>query len=436
MKRLILLLLCLAILLCGCSAPAARSVEFFYRRSETAFHTESPVFASETRSVAAHAEDLPAVLEVYFQGPQQRDLESPFPRGTRLISWAHSDDTLILELSAEFGALKGIDQTIACACITRTCLALVPAAQVQIRIPGESPEETVMITMSENSLRLADDSLDKLHTTITLYYMDQTRRYLIGHEISVNLAQEDDVIAYLIQQLSIPPDNSGLYSCLPSGTRLLRASCTNGLCTLDFSSQFENYGWSTSIAQRLTLMSIVNTLTQLEDIQQVEFSIEGNLLAHYRLLNITEPLTADDRVIGPVRVGVNEFDATLYVGNGSDLYLSPFPARIRQSPDVTQAELVVQTLLNFQEGNGYYSTIPELARMNSVSVENGVCHVDLNGDFVESNDHVRHSVRSIVASVCSLEGIDSAYITINGQTPEGDLAPYFQVLTPRASWYL
>lgn len=434
MKKIICLLLCAALLLPGCAvSDSAPSLQFYYRRTETAFGSEDGVVAPEPRELE---ESLESILEHYFQGPESRDLETPFPRNTRPVGHRMANSTLILTLSQEFAALTGVDLAIACACISRTFLQLDSVSQVRIQAENALLDGEQAIVMTEENLHLADDSLDRLLTTITVYYTDQDRRYLIGQDISVNLAEEDDVIDYLISQLAAAPKDSRLLSCLPTGTKLLSAQVDDGLCTLDLSGEFDSRGWTTSEAQRLTLMCLVNTLTQLEGVDRVEFSVEGDLLAQYRLLNISEPLVFDETVIGPVRTGVNEFDATLYVSNGSSLYLSPIPTRIRQTSGMTQAELVVGALLHFENRNGWSSTIPKDTQVNFVTVIEGVCQIDLSQEFLADPDSLQQPVRALIASVCALDEVRSARITVDGKNPDGDLAPYFGILYPEANWFL
>lgn len=439
MKKTLSLILFLALLLStgGCAAEQPRDPgNFYYRRVETAFEGTDGVIAPEQRELQGIREDLDTLLQTYFDGPTGEELESPFPRDTALLSWSMTGTTLNLNLSQTFAELSGVDLTIACACICRTFTELTGAETILIQADGAPLGGGTSIKISGDMLSMADDSIDRLLTELTLYYPDTDRRYLIGYGISINLAAQDNVIAYLVEQLMEAPSGLGLVSPLPPGTRLLSATVTDGLCALDFSSEFESHGFFQSYAQRTTLLSLVNTLTQLEGIDRVEFYLEGSLMARYRQLNISTALVFDESVIGPVRTGVNEFDATLYLSNGSELYLASVPTRIRGTAGISQAELVVEQLISYQTANGFYSTIPDDTVLNKLTIEDGLCSIDLSGEFLEDGDHLMLSVRSIIASVCALEGIDTAQITIDGVIPVGDYTEYFLPQSPGSDWYL
>lgn len=439
MRKTIALILCIALAmpLFGCAGDQFQTPGlFYYRRSTIVYDTEEGVIAPEQREVASLDGDIGAILEAYFSGPESSELEAPFPRDSQILSWLVEGNTLILTMNDAFGALSGVELTIACTCITRTLLGLVDLTQVQFRMEDALLGGEKSITLSGDNVSLSDDSLDQSRAEFTLYYTDRDQRYLIAEEVSVNLATEDDLVTFLVESLLTPPEDSNLLSALPGGTKLLDYSIDDGLCTINFSEEFERNGWNRCEAQRLTLLSVVNTLTQLEEIQQVEFCTEGNLLVQYRLLSISAPLVFEENAIGPVRTGMNEFDATLFLVNGSEQYLAAVPTPVRQTSGISHAELVVKALLEHTSVNGFLSTIPEGTVLNDLQIRNGICYVDLSAQFLSSEDHLVQSVHSIVASVCALDDVYSAQVTVDGQIPEGEYAHLFVVLSPKSDWFL
>ena len=97
---------------------------------------------------------------------------------------------------------------------------------------------------------------------------------------------------------------------------------------------------------------------------------------------------------------------------------------------------MVAQLLNYSNENGFYSTIPNETALNSLQIEDGLCTVDLSGQFLKNTEQLLLSVRSIVASVCALEDIDRVRITVDGRTPVGDFGDLFLPQSPGSDWYL
>lgn len=164
MKRVICLMLSLLLLggLFGCayseSSDILKPVEFFYPRKSDSFiyGADDGVIASESREASGHTGDLHYLLSMYLRGPQDAHLRSPFPSGCRLESVRREGDTLYLVLSAELTALENLELTLACASLTKTCLALTDAQQVSIS--AASGSKTVSITLDADSLLMSDYS--------------------------------------------------------------------------------------------------------------------------------------------------------------------------------------------------------------------------------------------------------------------------------------
>lgn len=433
-KRVSLLLVFFLLIgVCGCAQPQMTCPgSFYYKCAQPQFGTPDSVIRAEQRELAEVHDDMTEMLELYLLGPQDPELVSPFPRNTHVMDASIADQTMYITLSKEFSQLSGVDLTIACGCLTRTAAALFPIEQVQFQIDGNPAEAA--FTMPLDSLRLADDSLERLMTAVTVYYSDAQRRYLVGKQVSINLAEETNVVEFLIDQLCHPPKDSDLLSPLPEGSRVLSVSVENKICKVNFSSEFDHKVWREAQAQRLSLLSVVNTLTQLPQIEYVEFYSEGNLITQYRLLTVSGPLARDERAIGPVRSGVNEFDASLYLTNGSNEYLVCVPTKLRQSAGMTPAELVVQELISYQKLNGFSSPVPQDTVILSIAVEDGVCRLDLSEAFLQTPAQVPLAMRSIIASLCALEEVEQVAITVDGAVPDGDLADLFQVTTVDPSW--
>ena len=431
MKKLICLFLALCLVLSGCSTGSSGdSARFYYCRIDPEYQGDDGIICAEIRDIQSLQDDPEALLAAYFSGPLSPDLELPFPKTTSIEAWKIDHGILTLQLSQDFSQLSGVDLTIACACITKTFLELVHVDKVSIRT-GSNRE----ITMSGDNMNLSDDSLDKLRTELTLYYTDEQRRYLLGFNIAVNMASQNDIVRYLIHELQSAPSGLGLVSAIPEGTRLLDSSIEDGTCTLHFSPEFETNAFSDSYAQRTTLLSIANTLCQLDDVDQVEIYIDSSLMAQYRQLNIIRALVYDESAIGPVRSGVNEFDATLYLGNGSEQHLAVVPTRIRQTAGSSQEELVLRKLIDYYNPNSYFSPVSPATRINEIHIANGLCTVDLSAEFLES-DNLTLAVHAVIASLCSLKGVDRTRILINGKTPDGEYSALFTDFTPERSWYI
>ena len=105
MKRLISLLL-MVLLLTGCAFSGNQMkdpVTFYYPRSTTDSNVYDDFFAegvigSEIREASGYSDNLAQMLTVYFKGPLDQSLRSPYPFGCGILKMQQTDAELTLML--------------------------------------------------------------------------------------------------------------------------------------------------------------------------------------------------------------------------------------------------------------------------------------------------------------------------------------------------
>ena len=159
MKRLnciILVAALLASLLSGCSQPLKEPVTFYYLESGFEENMNCPI-AGEEREVAGHRDDLKYLLSFYLMGPTVQTLRSPLPRGTLLYTADLKGSTLTIEISNTSALLSDAEFSLACACLSLTCMELVNAEKVTVVSGSRS------LTLSADNLLLSDTVTPEEH---------------------------------------------------------------------------------------------------------------------------------------------------------------------------------------------------------------------------------------------------------------------------------
>ena len=436
MKRTVCLILCVLLILTGCvSRQPEEGTAFYYHRTDTAFRGSDGVIAAELRDVSRAGDDLTALLALYCAGPVSQGLENPLPPGTAVLSHSLTGGELTLEFDPGLASLSGVDLTVAAGCLAKTFLELTGADVLVLTAGGALLNGQTSLRLTPDDLQLRDDSPDRLRQELTVYYTDGERRYLLPQQVTLSPGTAEELPIQLLELLQ-PPEDSGLRSALPSGTRFLSATVSDGLCTVAVNPGFESIRFYTHSSQVLTILAIVNTLTGLPQIDRVELTVDGQLLTGYGPLSITAPLVRDERCIGPVRTGLGEQDVTLYLAHGGDGRLLGVPNRLPRSTTVSQAELILRCLLRDSGTNGIGTHIPEGTALNALRIEDGTCFVDLSREYLGSPSELALSARVIAASLCTLEEVQQVQILVNGSVPAEFDSKLFGPLRPTGDWFL
>ena len=164
MRKLTVFLLLTALLLCGCGrkgAASADKVTFYYPRTDILYGSAEGVLAPEERETSISGNSLEERLNIYFSGPKGEGLENPFPAGTELLSLRQEGGDLIVVLNDAFFRLEGVDLTVACASLAKTCFSL--TEESELTVSSEDYEHRIIMTRDSF---LFSDERDTIEMTI------------------------------------------------------------------------------------------------------------------------------------------------------------------------------------------------------------------------------------------------------------------------------
>ncbi len=440
MRRALSLLLTAALLCCLMAAckvgDTAEGSLFYYLIDAAEAGRMETLFQTEQRQLD-NSRPWKERIQMYLTGPVDDALRNPFPRDLTVLSaaWEESEQCITLRLSEEYTQLTGIGRTLANACLVWTLTEFDGIERVKLYCENNEDLMDGNPSLSRELFHSSANLTEKEHT-LRIYFADENQRYLIPTTRKV--VSSENLPIYVIYQLLEGPGEEGLLATMPKATRLLNFQLEDGIATVDFSSDFLTNRPRTELGERMTLYSLVNSLTELDGIAGVRLLVEGSPLEYYQYFRLPETLRRCETAIGPVRTGINEFDATLYYGSWSSEFLAAEPTRIVRDDTRSPGEQIVRALLDSEPANGLVNLMPAGTRLITVDMLEGICYIDVSKEFANIGGGYaaeRQTVHALVASVCSINSIHSVVLTIEGGTvtlPNYDLSG---ALSPAPGWF-
>lgn len=114
-------------------------------------------------------------------------------------------------------------------------------------------------------------------TAVSLYYNNKSTNELTAEERLIDvkeLAQNPQML--LIEMLIQGPKSEELEKLIPEGTKINKIEIKNAVAFVDLSKEFVENHKTGAEEESKTIYSIVNTLTQLNEIESVKILIDGN----------------------------------------------------------------------------------------------------------------------------------------------------------------
>lgn len=251
---------------------------------------------------------------------------------------------------------------------------------------------------------------------VNLYYLNQSRTGIVKMPyVMKNTGVAKQVKEILQQELTVPVGADSA-SVLPDGVELESYGMDAGLVNVYFNKA---YGKMDDAQEVLARGAIVSGLLQIKGVDGVKFFVDGQELANASG-KLVGTMTKDTFALNPGQE-VNtyqETELTLYFATKDGTGLVKEVQTVRHNSNISKEKLVLERLLAGPKSKNAQAAIPTNTQLNSVSVMNGVCFVNLNEAFLEQNFKIQENVviYSIVDSLAELSDIQTVQISVNGDT--------------------
>ncbi len=259
--------------------------------------------------------------------------------------------------------------------------------------------------------------------TFCVYYLniDVTSSEAVAYDLKSKDSDIDKQVKELLEQMQTEPEDSKLRKTIPDEVKITGYEIKSYTCTIDFSKEYYDM---TAAEEVLMRASVVRTLTQLDQISYVTFTVESAPLTDSDG-NVIGSMNADDFVENPgeqINSSVKE-TLTLYFADKEGTGLKKQTRVIHYSSNISLEKLVIEQLIEGPKGTKLQSTLPSTTKLITVSVVDGICYLNFDSTFRTSiNNQLTEDVvlYSIVNSLTSLQSVEKVQISINGEN-DGNL---------------
>ena len=251
-----------------------------------------------------------------------------------------------------------------------------------------------------------------------IYYKEVSSMnlYPVESELDNELSFEDRVSA-VFTKLRESNNRSSYLSAIPTEVQILSATLLENNLIFDFSSDYSSMNQSEEILMRA---AVVKTFTQIPEVSTVEFRVEGQPLVLPQGA-IPGPMKSSDfkDVFGSGLNAYSEARIVLYFANESGDRLKSTVREIYYSNQISLEQCVLTQLIagpkTEEEG---FPVLRSTQKLNSVTVRDGVCHVDFGIDFLSQTMPLPAEtiIFSIVDTLTEISEVTSVRITVDSNS--------------------
>ncbi len=255
-----------------------------------------------------------------------------------------------------------------------------------------------------------------------IYYVNKEGTCVVSEEYVTDTSSEDkeELLQEFIGLLKDTSDRPEYLS--PLSDSYQGYALNEGQVNLDFSEDYAKQG---HIVEVLGRAAVVRTVTQINGIDTVTFSVQGEALVD--AIGIPVGAMTADSFIDNAGTEINAYVDTefrLYFANETGDALTEVSRNVIYNSNISMEQQVVEELIKGPRQDdvaGYeagYPTVNPAVTILSVTVRDRVCYVNLSEEFLTPVYDVTSQVAlySIVNSLVELPGVNKVQISIDGNT--------------------
>ena len=246
---------------------------------------------------------LREVIKILFDGPRNKNLLRFDLGGLKILDINLDEKNKLAEInfSREY---KNIENEIFFrSALIWSVTSLDFVDKVKIFVDGKNLAEVIEninfdFFDRENILLNPEISDEKMYRKIfKLYFRKENKLLAEERKIDIGLNQPEE--KYILEQIILGPENNNLESVVPKETKIYDIKTDKDICYISLSDDFLNINKFDLDDQKFAVYGIVNSLTELENINKVQFLIETEKIDKKNLMfDLTKPFERNEKIIG------------------------------------------------------------------------------------------------------------------------------------------
>lgn len=249
-----------------------------------------------------------------------------------------------------------------------------------------------------------------------IYYLNDKATKIAPFEFRSKTTDTQSLVDEMLEWLRQKPDKSSFEPVIGSEFDVVNYFISGNTLTINMDERFREVDTVKSV---LTRAALVRSLTQIEDIQLVSMTINGEALRDSNG-TIVGPMQASLFIdnagdeIGPVET----VTLAMYFASKDGKSLVQVNRTLDYNSNISMEKLVVEQMIQGPIDDQVAPTVNPGTKIINVTTKDGICYVNLDESFLTQVYEVAPEVTiySIVNSLVELTNVNKVQFSVQGET--------------------
>ncbi|MDE5777936.1 MAG: GerMN domain-containing protein, partial [Lachnospiraceae bacterium] len=254
---------------------------------------------------------------------------------------------------------------------------------------------------------------------IWAYYVNQEKTDLVVKPYKVNdKAEIQEQVKGLMEHLQNVKVNEEYQSPIPKGITFVEndIKIKQGKIELEFQIVYDQIDAETLLFFKAC---VAKSFLQLKNVYKVAISLTDITNSDPDTATVTENFDEEsfNLSFGNANGYSQKGTIILYFANAEGDLLREYHKVVEISNNTSLAKIVVESLIEGPQQEGYTVTIPQNTTIQNISVKDGICYIDFSDEFYNTDNPLKNDViiYAIVNSLCELPTVSKVQFLKNGE---------------------
>ena len=234
-----------------------------------------------------------AMIEALIDGPKSKNLRSVLNKKSKLLSVDISNPQYIIaDFNEDFISGDEARDVMAVYAVAKTLCTIEGVEKVKVTINGAgitTANGTPIEFLGDADINLSTDTNTDETMSVVLYFNEKGTDYLKGEDRTIKVTDQMPLAYYVINELIKGTQSEELSNILSSDTQLINVYIMNNICYVNLDMGFVTKNSASQKKQELAVYSIVDSLTELDNIARVQFLLDGKKVERFGELDFSKP---------------------------------------------------------------------------------------------------------------------------------------------------
>lgn len=267
------------------------------------FNETATSIAAESREIKYHDGKMlgEEVVAELMRGPDNSKYQRIIEKKTKLLSVSDMETgNVLVNFSSEFLTGDNAKDVLAVYAVVKSLCAIDDINSVKVVVEGKdiyTADGGIIGYLSDRDINLSTDTYSSETRAVTLYFPQKDSQKLVKEIRTIRVTDQQPIARYIINELIKGPGHENMTEALSKDTVLLSVETSDNICFVNFKANFLDKNSGSAEKEKLAIYAIVDSLTELEQIQRVQFLMDGKKVDNFGNINIGSMFGRDESIM-------------------------------------------------------------------------------------------------------------------------------------------